>query len=160
MVHYPLSPRQLGFANQITFNQIANTSPGCPPQHSPELCCLGKADFSSQASPVSSLWNLRLPGILLWLMRISPTSWWKQAGVQPPRDRFVQIWVKPGLGGVVGRGDPLAQSPPGRFCSVTPNPSWCAFCLYGLPPTSGLRKAALPCASIDLPAPESGCCPG
>lgn len=74
--------------------------------------------------------------------------------------RLVQTWVKPKLGGVVGRGDPLSWSPPSTLCSAAPNPSLCASCLYGLPPTSGLGKAAFPCASIDLLAPGSGCCSG
>lgn len=63
-------------------------------------------------------------------------------GCSLSRDRFVQPWIKPKLGGVVATGEPLTWSSPSSFCSAAPNPSWCASHIYGLPPTSRYGKAA------------------
>lgn len=170
MACYLPSPRQLGFANQIIFNQTP-TPPLVAPSHAAwGFAALGKAGFDIPAGPIPLLLKFRLPmgvssfpGILIWLMNHPPFLWClggSGLGCSLPRDRFVQPWVKPKLGGVVATGDPLTWSPPSMFCSAAPNPSWCTSHIYGLPPTSGLGKAAFPGVSIDVPAPGSGCCPG
>lgn len=105
MACYLPSPRQLGFANQIIFNQTP-TPPLVAPSHAAwGFAALGKAGFDIPAGPIPLLLKFRLPmgvssfpGILIWLMNHPPF-----------------LWVGVGWG---------AASPGTGLCSPGLSPSW------------------------------------
>lgn len=140
---YSPTPRQLGFANQIIFSQMRQRQPW-PPSPTPpsSLPALGKAALDVPACPglPAETWGLPGPFVPKPLER-----------VQPP-------WGQQGAGKATRAG---GQGGPGALLvRFVPQPLIRPCVLYGPPRTSGLGKAAFPCAPIDLPAPGSGCCPG
>lgn len=90
--HYLPSPRQLGFANQIIFNQTPTPFLVAPSHAAWGFAALGKAGFDIPASPIPLLLEPRLPMGVSWHPHLvdesspfSLVSGWEWAGVQPPQ---------------------------------------------------------------------------
>lgn len=89
---YLPSPRQLGFANQIIFNQTPTPFLVAPSHAAWGFAALGKAGFDIPASPIPLLLEPRLPMGVSWHPHLvdesspfSLVSGWEWAGVQPPQ---------------------------------------------------------------------------